>query len=223
MDYKKIYDSICKRAKLEIKDRKRKKKLGFEYYEGHHILPKCLGGCGWANNPNHPNIVLLTAREHFLCHWLLHEMHPKNYKLALAFDGMCTLKGKKQYRYIPSSRIVEYAKIISSSLHSEYMKNTFWTEDMREHMKIVHTGKTHSKETIELMKVRIKESITDEIRQKRSERIYGDNNPAKREEVQKKMKIAAKNRKRVFCPYCKKDGPINQMKQWHFDNCKNKE
>jgi hypothetical protein len=39
------------------------------YYEKHHIIPKSLGGSN-----KKPNLVLLTAREHFLCHWLLTKM-----------------------------------------------------------------------------------------------------------------------------------------------------
>jgi hypothetical protein len=41
-------------------------KGGAEYYESHHIIPKSLGG---SNAPK--NLVLLTAREHFICHLLL--------------------------------------------------------------------------------------------------------------------------------------------------------
>lgn len=36
------------------------------YFEEHHILPKSLGGSN-----ERVNIVKLTAREHYLCHWLL--------------------------------------------------------------------------------------------------------------------------------------------------------
>ena len=36
------------------------------YYEKHHIIPRCLNG---SNDKD--NLVLLTAREHYLCHWLL--------------------------------------------------------------------------------------------------------------------------------------------------------
>jgi len=39
------------------------------------------------------------------------------------------------------------------------------------------------------------------------------------EEIQKQSNIA-KNRKKVECPHCSKIGAISQMKQWHFDNCK---
>ena len=36
-----------------------------------------------------------------------------------------------------------------------------------------------------------------------------------------KMAIAALNRKRVECPKCGTEVPINLAKRWHFDNCKN--
>jgi hypothetical protein len=39
------------------------------YIERHHIIPKSLGGLDGANN-----IVSLTAREHFVCHFLLTKM-----------------------------------------------------------------------------------------------------------------------------------------------------
>jgi hypothetical protein len=59
------------------------------------------------NNPD--NIVKLTAREHFLCHWLLHEMYPNNTDLRYSFWSMCR-SSDNQKRYRPSSRIYEYAK-----------------------------------------------------------------------------------------------------------------
>lgn len=43
---------------------------GDVYYEKHHIVPKSLGGSN-----RKENLVLLTAREHFLCHWLLTKMY----------------------------------------------------------------------------------------------------------------------------------------------------
>lgn len=80
MDYRKVYNSIIDRAKQE----KRRKKQG-TYFEAHHIIPLCLGGDGKKSEwRNHPNIILLTAREHFICHWLLTRIHPGNTKLAYA-------------------------------------------------------------------------------------------------------------------------------------------
>ena len=40
-----------------------------EFFEKHHIIPKCLGG-----GNDEDNLVSLTLREHFLCHWLLTKM-----------------------------------------------------------------------------------------------------------------------------------------------------
>lgn len=39
------------------------------YFEKHHIVPKCLGG-----NDTEENLINLTPKEHFLCHWLLTKM-----------------------------------------------------------------------------------------------------------------------------------------------------
>jgi hypothetical protein len=55
--YKKWYDAIIKKAQLRDTQ---------GYVEKHHIIPKSLGGSN-----DKENIVGLTAREHFVCHWLL--------------------------------------------------------------------------------------------------------------------------------------------------------
>jgi hypothetical protein len=39
------------------------------YVERHHVVPKCMAG-----DNSIGNIVSLTAREHFICHWLLTKM-----------------------------------------------------------------------------------------------------------------------------------------------------
>lgn len=109
MNYKKIYDQICQRAKSELEQRKAHKKSG-GYYEGHHIIPQALGGSGKSKNWDHENIVPLTAREHFLCHWMLIELYPKNRKLIYAFSMMCSSHNSDN-RYRPSSRVVEYSRI----------------------------------------------------------------------------------------------------------------
>jgi hypothetical protein len=61
MDYLKIYNNIIERGKL----RGHSKKELDGYYESHHIKPKCLGGKDCKNN-----LVLLTAKEHYICHLL---------------------------------------------------------------------------------------------------------------------------------------------------------
>jgi hypothetical protein len=95
MNYQKIHDQIIERAQLE--DRKKNQSV---YYESHHIIPKCMGGTNSKNN-----LVLLTAREHFLIHWLLYRIHPTNHKLAFAFHLCCLVNNKlSQKQFTPSSR-----------------------------------------------------------------------------------------------------------------------
>jgi hypothetical protein len=136
MDYLKIYNRIIARAKLE----NRKKTIEI-YYEAHHIIPECLGG-----NKNKQNMVLLSAREHFICHWLLHNAFKTNKKLFYAFYMMCKVKNKNQNRYTPSSRIVEYAILqknkmsIMPSGSSHYMFGKKHSEDTIQKMKISKKG-----------------------------------------------------------------------------------
>jgi hypothetical protein len=61
MNYNKLYFKIISHAANTLSD----------YTENHHILPKSLGGTDEITN-----LVRLTAREHFLCHYLLAKMYP---------------------------------------------------------------------------------------------------------------------------------------------------
>ena len=56
------------------------------------------------------NLVKLTAREHFICHWLLSRVYPEDSKLGYAFWAMCNQKTAKQERYTPSSRTYSEGK-----------------------------------------------------------------------------------------------------------------
>lgn len=76
-----------------------------EYSERHHIIPKCIGGTNEAKN-----IVRLTAREHFVAHWLLHRAYPENDGLAYSFYAMAILPGRTNQRYVPSSRAIAEAR-----------------------------------------------------------------------------------------------------------------
>lgn len=111
MDYKNIYYKIVERAKQE--DDNGHRQLG--YYEKHHIQPKSLGGTN-----NKANLVKLTAREHFLCHWLLVKMYNKGTierdKMLYALWRMKS-KNNIHERYINSRAYealrIEYSGVIS--------------------------------------------------------------------------------------------------------------
>lgn len=70
--YTKWYYNIINKAKSEL----RRKKTG-TYYERHHIIPRSLGG------KNDKNLVLLTGKEHFLCHLLLVKMTTGNNRIKM--------------------------------------------------------------------------------------------------------------------------------------------
>jgi excinuclease UvrABC ATPase subunit len=87
------------------------------YIETHHIIPKCLGG-----NDNKDNLVELTAREHFIVHWLLSKMFvetQQKYQMWNAFSCMLYRERPGQHRYKVSSRIFESIKTAGSKIKSE--------------------------------------------------------------------------------------------------------
>jgi len=230
MNYQRIYDQICQRAKSELEQRKEHKK-NEGYYEGHHIVPKCLGGQGHSSNWNHENIVPLTAREHFICHWLLVELYPENKKLAYAFQYMCDSdQTKNKIRYKPSSKIVEYARKLSrdKKTGSKLSDETKLKMSLSQVGNKKWLGKTHSLETIEKMRLSQKgrpsklknKKLSDEIKTKMSLCKTGDKNPNYGKSTWNKGRPHPQ--KIIKCPHCSKEGGISNMKRYHLDNCKNK-
>ena len=86
------------------------------YLEEHHIVPKSIYGKGLmdeshSNGMNDfTNLIKLSAREHFVAHWLLHRAFPKNKKLQGAFWAMCLLSPSQKRNYVPSSRAFKEAR-----------------------------------------------------------------------------------------------------------------
>jgi hypothetical protein len=125
MDYKAIYYKIIENAKKETENGNRL--LG--YFEKHHIQPKSLGGTN-----SKENLVRLTAREHFICHWLLVKMYDKGTvernKMLCALWRMQGQTTKEKHRYINSRAYealrIEFANMISSrtSINQSGEKNS---------------------------------------------------------------------------------------------------
>ena len=134
MNYQKIYDSL-------IQKRLTHTLCEHDYRERHRILPGCLGG-----QYIDANTVYLTAREHFIAHWLLYKIYRTN-KLAFAWFSMCR-KSPGQKRTV-TSRKYEYAKQAISTAQKGKV-GTF-------------KGKKHKPESIQKMKTHVK---TNEHRQK---------------------------------------------------------
>ena len=128
------------------------------YIEEHHIIPKSLGG----TNKKH-NLVKLTYREHFLCHWLLTKFvsgtkHRKKMMHALLFmigDNKLGVKNFTSWQYEIAKKTAKESMIGEN--------NTFY-------------GKKHSEETKEKMS----------IGQKRHNELFG--RPAHSEETIEKLR-----------------------------------
>ena len=152
MNYQKVYNQLVERGRIRILS---------GYKERHHILPKCLGG-----KDSNSNLTYLTAREHFLCHWLLHRIYPKNSKLTYAFWMMCLAVNKEvQPRHRPSSRayeevrkhVVELKKGVPKSKssidkRSAKRKGVPRKEETKKKLSQAHTGKKKSEETKQKMR-----------------------------------------------------------------------
>ncbi len=95
MYYKKHYDDLCLRGQQRIPEEG-------EYYEKHHIIPKCKGG---SNDKS--NITTLTAREHYIAHYLLHMIDPEDNSLWYALFCMAFVGNNGQRRYLIGSRVFE--------------------------------------------------------------------------------------------------------------------
>lgn len=88
--YSKWYINIINSAKNRILD-------DIFYTEKHHIIPKSFGG-----SDVEENIVVLTYREHFLCHWLLVKCVKEPYKRK-AFSALSRMRRNRKQIVITSS------------------------------------------------------------------------------------------------------------------------
>jgi hypothetical protein len=203
--YIKLYYDIIYKAKSE----NRVKYEGI-YYENHHILPKSIykrySKTKW-------NLVLLTAKEHFICHKLLYKHYEtigdiKNYnKMIFAMNRMCN--GNSGMTKIIKSSEFEKLRIKFSKVMSERRKNFKHSTETIEKLRVASLGKKFTEESKEKMSESQKKRWTEEERTKQSKRLNG-------------KKKASYNAKIVVCPYCDKEGKGPNMKRYHFDNCKSK-
>jgi 5-methylcytosine-specific restriction endonuclease McrA len=110
--YTKLYFIITDRARDRVLE---------TYTERHHIIPQSLGG-----SDDRDNLVDLTGKEHFICHWLLIKMTEgeQRNKMLYALQGM-KAENKYQQRYSSSitARVYEKYRIEHAKNHSIVMKS----------------------------------------------------------------------------------------------------
>ena len=188
------------------------------YTENHHIIPKSIGGDNTQNN-----LVKLTAREHFICHWLLPKMlvgQPRE-KMIYAIKLMCHCGSHRL-----ASRVYETLKNEFSEIRRAALSGKSLSDKTRERMRIAQFGRKMSETSI------LKRSITRTgqkisnhsavANKAKSDRMLGV--PRSPETV---AKIASANRGQkhkpqriLVCPHCGQTGGQGNMKRFHFTRCK---
>lgn len=180
MKYKKIYKNL-------VSNKKNRKKMKGVYYEAHHIIPKCMGGSN-----SKENIVLLTHKEHYIAHLLLTKIYPKNTSLKYSIFRMThSSKWHDGGRKLNSRQLAKAKELmVEAARQRRGEKNSFY-------------GKKHTKEFCESQRIKGRKRVgeknsnygnkwNDEQKKKISllnkGRLSGEKNPAKREEVRKKIR-----------------------------------
>lgn len=148
--YERVYYRIITRAK----DRGLDKTKLTGYYEMHHIFPRCLGG---TNNTN--NLVLLTYREHVLCHIILVGLFNNNPDLIRAASMMMHVTrqddlGNDIIIKLKNSKVAESIKLEAARLNRGENHPSYGKTISEDHKRILSKVNSHpkTKETIEKMR-----------------------------------------------------------------------
>ena len=173
-----------------------------QYYETHHIIPRCMGGSDAKSN-----LVRFTAREHYIAHMLLVRMTTGPAKRKMSFGLWKMISANKvQNRYMPCNRQYEIIKRNMAQAISEQNTGKTWEEiygadrasEIKEEYKVGkrvpwNKGKTgiYSEESLNKMRKKKKPTmLSANVRQKISESLKMYNkNKIKDDKTQKRPRI----------------------------------
>lgn len=189
------------------------------YTEVHHIIPRCVGGSNDSDN-----LIRLTARQHFVAHWML----------ARAFGGSASraffmMSNFGKYGSVNSKTYAigrkEYAEQVRIQLTKKPNVAEF-TPEHREKLRQAKLGKKLSPEHIEKVRqTRIGKPLSDEWKANLSKAKSGvatrGSGWFQSEETKRKIAETNFNRPLITCPHCDKTVKDHGgAKRWHFDRCK---
>ena len=125
------------------------------YSEVHHIVPRSMGG---TNDKN--NLIRLTARQHFIAHWMLWKAYGG--KMTMAFHAMVHRYNKKIKRHTKvnsrtHSKLIEEHASLLSILH---MNNTYalgykWNEESKQKLRDARAKQIIPKASYEKAKLKM--------------------------------------------------------------------
>lgn len=229
MNYFKIYENLIEDAKKNPKPD--------SYKELHHIVPKCMGG----ENSKY-NLVLLTARQHYLAHWLLYKMYNTT-ELVHAWYSMSRIGNGQNERSI-NSHLFEYCKKRRNKILSERYSgegNNFFgkkhSDETKKKLSEIHSGKIYkTQEQInDWVKTVAKKPKSDEHKSKISRKgLIMLQNLYTKEIVRVSKNDELCNNpdwvnprklnpeQKYKCEYCDVVTTASNLKRWHNQNCKRK-
>lgn len=196
--YKNWYFSIIEKALRQ--DRLKSPNV---YYEEHHILPKSLGG-----NNKQNNRVLLSAKEHFICHLLLPKFlvnRTDRYKMLCAVwyishthkDPTLTINSNTYHRIKSEFSQISREKMLERYSNPEYVKShaikvqKSWKDGRRDEQL------EHMRENSPFKDPKIHRK-TIESREKNGNNVFVTNNPMRNEEsIKKKVESTKRNPNRT--------------------------
>jgi len=236
MNYLKHYERLIERAQT-------RSILPGEYFEKHHIVPRCMNG-----TDDIENIVKLFPEEHYIAHQLLVKMYPTNPKLVYALIIMTgkrenISRNNKMYGWLKKRVSIaktgkKYSEESKQKMSDAARKRKPMSEETRKKMSLSRTGKSKGPMSAEQKKkisntkqANPKSSptkgriVSEETKEKLRQANLGKHHT---EETKKKISENHSNtswnkgilQPKLICPHCNKIGGSGGMHQWHFDNCK---
>ena len=218
--YENWYQSIIKKAKSRT--------LVNTYTEMHHIIPRSLGGLD-----TDENLVKLTAREHFICHWLLTKTTTGAARNKM-INALVMMQGESTYQERYKTKITSR---VFANLREEYaqyvsVRNTGRIQPPDEKAKQITsmTGKKRAPFSQE-WKNKLSQSsagennsrygatVSEETRKKISEKIKG-RKQTDEEKLRRGLSNIGKVKPKKHCPHCNQMIAVNTFVRWHGDNCK---
>ena len=206
-----------------------------KYVESHHILPQSMGGLN-----DNDNLVKLSARQHYLAHWMLWKAY-KSKEMTVAFFSMSNQSNQYQGRNRRiNSRIYENLRNEFSTLLSKTAEDKW--QDPAYRQKHIDTNNSEKTQKIRSEKAKelwqdpeyVEKLLASRAKARAEGRIRTDHskcgqpgelNPMKRPEVKAKNTGINhySNRDGYIKPSCIHCGitttPTN-INRWHNENCK---
>lgn len=214
MNYQLIYNLLVEKALGRT--------LPSCYTEKHHIVPRKLGGTNDSSN-----LVILTAREHFIAHLLLAKIHGGPMWHAAHMMSNMKRYTNRKYEKVKEEHAKQVSKRHTGKVVSIETRKKI-SENKERATKISQTlkGRPKSKEHKEAYKQARSAGrgwICPESKKERQRiTMKGAGNPmwGKTHNEEARKNISEANKQKITCPHCGKTGGIAIMKRWHFTHCK---